>query len=341
MAIGRPLALESGLILISKPRGMTSFGVVSRLRRLTGVRRIGHTGTLDPFAEGLLIVCLGRSTAVARFMDDYDKSYRVGIEFGRATDTQDLTGTTVFEHPLSDSEQQALAETDFAALRSAVAALPGEHLQLPPMYSAVKIEGKKLYEYARQGQTIERKSRPVRIDSAAVERAWLEEGVFRAVLRIDCSKGTYIRTIADDLGRSLGLGAHAYSLTRLRCGPFDLSQATDLDRLMAWRADSPDSQAFLGSLRDKGLLLPADAAFAGFPTISLPEAAALRLINGQPLILAAAGLTPSGWPPAGIRTVVYSRGCLIAVGSLQPTETGESQFKTERVLIDLADFRQS
>ena len=341
MAIGRPLARESGIILINKPRGMTSFGVVSRLRKLTGIRRIGHTGTLDPFAEGLLPVCTGRATAAVQFMDGYDKTYRLGIEFGRATDTQDLTGSTVYERQPNDAEQQELVRTSFAALDDAVAELPGEHQQLPPMYSAVKIDGRKLYEYARKGQSVERKARPISIYSATVEDVFLDNGVFRAILQISCSKGTYIRTIADELGKTLQFGAHAHSLTRLRCGPFRLEQAVDLAQLEIWRSECPDQSAFIDFLQEKGLLLPIDSAFAEFPAVSLPEDAAIRLINGQPLLMAADGLSLAGWPPAGVRTVVYSRDCLIAVGSILETENGDFQFKTERVLIDLADFRQS
>jgi len=341
VAIGRPLPSESGLILINKPRGMTSFGVVSRLRKLTGIRRIGHTGTLDPFADGLLPVCLGRATAAVQFMDGYDKTYRLGIEFGRATDTQDLTGLTISEHQLTQAEQQELIRSNFAVLHEAVSLLPGEHLQTPPMYSAVKIDGRKLYEYARKGQTVERKARQIRIYSADLEEVELTDGILRAKIRIECSKGTYIRTIADDLGSRLGFGAHAQSLTRLRCGPFRLDQAIGLADLESGRNNCPDQQSFVKYLNSQGLLLQVDEAFAGFQSVTLPEAAATRLINGQQLRPEESGLPQADWPPAGVRTAVYSRGSLIAVGCLSPAAEGDLYFKTERVLIDLADFRQS
>lgn len=341
MAIGRPLPSESGLILINKPRGMTSFGVVSRLRKLTGIRRIGHTGTLDPFAEGLLPVCLGRATAAVQFMDSYDKSYRLGIEFGRATDTQDLTGSTVFEHLLTTAEQQELIRSDFAILRDAVGRLPGEQQQMPPMYSAVKIDGHKLYEYARKGQTVERRTRSIRIYSAKLEDVSLIEGVLRASIEIECSKGTYIRTIADDLGRTLGFGAHAHSLIRLRCGPFSLCRAYDLSDLETRRNTCSDQQAFVSHLNSQGLLLPVETAFADYPAVTLPEVAAIRLINGQRLRLDEIGMSPAGWPPAHVRAAIYSRDSLIAVGCLSPADDGILQIKTERVLIDLADFRPS
>ncbi|HAL74644.1 MAG TPA: tRNA pseudouridine(55) synthase TruB [Clostridiales bacterium] len=341
MVIGRPLASESGLILINKPRGITSFGVVSRLRKLTGIRRIGHTGTLDPFADGLLPVCLGRATVAVQFMDGYDKTYRLEIEFGRATDTHDLTGLTISEHQLTQTEQQELIHSDFAVLRDAVGNLPGEHLQTPPMYSAVKIDGRKLYEYARKGQSIERKARQIKIYSADLEDVSLTDGILRASIQIECSKGTYIRTIADDLGRHLGFGAHARSLTRLRCGPFSLEQAFDLADLENRRNNFPDQMSFVSHLNNQGLLLPVEKAFTDFPDITLPETAAIRLIKGQSLRPGETGLPQTDWPPVGVRTVIYSRGSLIAVGCLLPAADGDLQFKTERVLIDLADFQQS
>jgi tRNA pseudouridine55 synthase len=350
MAIGRPQANESGLILISKPRGMTSFGVISRLRKLTGLRRIGHIGTLDPFADGLLPVCLGRATAAVQFMDQYDKTYRLGIEFGRATDTQDLTGATLLEHRLSEVEKDRLRQTGFAALYHAVAALPGEHQQTPPMYSAVKVDGRPLYEYARRGREIERKSRPIRIGQAVVESVQMDD-ILKATLLISCSKGTYIRTLADDLGKVLGFGAHAASLTRLKCGPFDLDQAIDLDHLAAWRESCPDQPSFVSLLHERGLLLPVEAAFVTFPVLHLPESLAIRLINGQPLIFETAMLAdwlpvesrgrPDLLPSPGIATVIYSLSRLIGIVTLTPGEPGFFQLKIERVLIDLADFRQS
>lgn len=335
---------------MNKPRGITSFGVISRLRRLTGIRRIGHTGTLDPFAEGLLVVCIGRSTAIVQFMDDYNKTYRLGIVFGRATDTQDLSGETIFEHDLTADEMDQLRQTGFARYNGAVQAMTGERCQTPPMYSAVKVDGRPLYEYARRGQEVERKSRLIRVYSAETESISLEGGQLRASLVISCSKGTYIRTLADDLGRELGFGAHADTLIRLRCGPFSLDQASSLEQLQVWRDDCTDQAAFLNLLRENGRLLPIDRAFAGFPALDLPEQEAIKLINGQPTWLLPDELatrwrndqvSPTPVGSADPPVVIYSRGRLIAVAHLlEPTSVGR-QLKTERVLVDLADFRQS
>ncbi len=341
MAINQEDRHDSGLILINKPRGMTSFGVVSRLRRLTGIRRIGHTGTLDPFADGLLPVCIGRATAAVQFMDGYDKTYQLGIEFGRATDTQDLTGQTVFEHDLTDAEKKHLSDTCFIDLYRSVEQLIGQRQQTPPMYSAVKIDGRPLYEYARRGQTIERKSRLIRIDRALVTSVSLD-GVFKASIVIGCSKGTYIRTIADDLGRELGFGAHAASLTRLQCGPFKLEQAQDLEQLFAWRENFPDQPSFRRYLAEQKILLPIDLAFSDFPNIDLPKTEAVRLIQGQPVWLSAEELTGQ-LPDFNLDgpVVVNSEERLIAVCRLLEEFPLGIRLKTERVLIDLADFQQA
>jgi tRNA pseudouridine55 synthase len=312
------------------------------MRRLTGIRKIGHTGTLDPFAEGLLPICIGRATAAVQVMDGYDKTYRVGVEFGRTTDTQDLTGQTTGEYELTAVERAELVRTDFARVRAAVAALAGTRQQTPPMYSAVKLDGRPLYEYARRGQAVERKSRQISVYRSELDDVGLN-GCLHASVTISCSKGTYIRTLAEDLGQALGYGAHAASLTRLQCGPFSLDEAQDLDRLFAMREECPDNRHFLQLLADCGIMLPIDRAFSDFPAICLPEADALRLICGQPLLMAEdefSGHFPD-CPIGSTPIVVRSEGRLIAMIRLQKEQPGFFRLKTERVLIDLADFRQA
>ena len=330
-----------GILLINKPRGMTSFGVIARVRKLTGQKRVGHTGTLDPFADGLLVVCIGRATQVVQFMEHYDKIYRVVVAFGRSTDTQDLTGRTLFEYHLSESEKEHMRQTDFSDLRQAAADMIGVHQQIPPMYSAVKINGKPLYDYARKGENLLRKSRTIRIDEAAVEKIDLDDAL-NVTLRIRCSKGTYIRTLADDLGRRLGIGAHAAFLTRLACGPFRLEQAQELDDLFdLWRSCSGQGE-FARQIAAKGLLLPLSAALAEYPHVCLEVHEAEDLIAGRPLysIAADSGQTSSARLPEMQTLVFLCRDRLVAVGHLERTEAGARRVRTERVLIDLADFRQ-
>ena len=205
----------SGILLVNKPVGITSFKVVSVVRRLFGLRRVGHCGTLDPFADGLLPIVIGRATRAVFYMDRFDKAYQVRIRFGRSTDTMDLTGNTLEEQPISAQRMRQLASGEDRVIYDAVESLTGLTSQIPPMYSAVKIEGRALYDYARAGQDIERRERPITIrESVVLSVATDEEGLY-ADVRIHCSKGTYIRSLADLVGRTTGLFAHASALTRL------------------------------------------------------------------------------------------------------------------------------
>jgi tRNA pseudouridine55 synthase len=351
VAVGGTTAIRSGILLVNKPRGITSFGVISRLRKLTGIRRIGHTGTLDPFAEGLLPVCIGRATVAVRFMSDYDKQYILGVEFGRSTDTQDLTGATIHTKTLGSAEQAELTASDFQPVRQAINALRGDHLQIPPMYSAVKVDGRPLYDYARSGRKVDRPARTVSIKEIVVEEIGLEDGILRAVVRVDCSKGTYMRTLADDLGQRTGYYAHATTLVRSRCGPFELADAVDLEQLFDWSRQGIGQQSFMTFLHNKGLLLDISRAFDSFPACDLPADLAAKLISGQSLVLSEDFLLknqpfsltcrPELIPENGRKLVFYSRNRLICVAGLEEAEPAFYRIKTERVLIDLADFRQS
>jgi tRNA pseudouridine55 synthase len=292
---------RQGILLINKPRQMTSFGVVSRLRRLLGVRKIGHTGTLDPFAEGLLPICIGQATRAVQFMDQFDKAYQVRVVFGAATDTMDLDGAVIESRPWQRGEIDRLRADDFSAVRAAVAGLTGPSCQVPPMYSAVKIDGQPLYKLARAGQTIERQARPIRIDFARIDGIEsLSEsepgGPFLALeMTLAVSKGTYIRVIADELGRSLGYFAHANRLVRTVVGPYQLEEALSLDRLEqlsdAWFAQAVhptrnEAQAWLWQvLSDEGRFLDIESAFVDWPRLLLPAREALQTIQGQKLVL--------------------------------------------------------
>jgi tRNA pseudouridine55 synthase len=208
-----------GILNIDKPWGETSFRVVARVRRLTGERRVGHGGTLDPAATGVLPVCLGQGTRVTQFLSDSTKSYRAQIEFGITTDTYDACGqVTDRKDPSYLSREQ---------LESALVSFRGTIRQTPPMYSAVKHEGKRLYELARRGIEVDRKSRPVTVYDLQLT-GW-EPPV--ATVEVVCGKGTYIRTLAHDLGQALGCGAVLKGLVRLRCGPFHIGEAVSLPEL--------------------------------------------------------------------------------------------------------------
>ena len=202
--------MYNGIINVYKEKGYTSFDVVARMRGICGQKKIGHTGTLDPDAEGVLPVCLGKATKVCDMLTDSDKVYRAVMQLGIETDTQDLTGTV-----LSACEVPVLTETE---IRDVIRTFQGEIMQVPPMYSALKVNGKKLCDLARAGVTVERKARPVTIYEIRIERVELPE----IELTVSCSKGTYIRTLCHDIGQKFGCGAAMKSLLRLQAAGFVL-----------------------------------------------------------------------------------------------------------------------
>jgi tRNA pseudouridine55 synthase len=212
------------LLVVDKPCGLSSFAVVKRVRGLLGTRRekVGHGGTLDPFASGVLPICVGEGTKVLPFLLDADKVYEAVVRFGVETDTLDLTGKVVAEYPLHDLSE--------ASLQAALPQFRGPIQQVPPMYSALKRDGQPLYKYARAGVTLERAPRSVTIHSLELLRF---EAPDRARLRVHCSKGTYIRSLAADLGKQLGVGGHLVELRRTASGPFHIEVALSLDDIGA------------------------------------------------------------------------------------------------------------
>ena len=243
----------TGILNLDKPAGWTSHDAVAKLRRILGERRIGHGGTLDPMATGVLPVFVGRATRAVEFLEAADKEYEAGLRLGIVTDTQDTTGQILEERPVSISEEE---------LRSAILGLRGERDQLPPMYSAVKVGGKALYAYARAGKDVERKPRHITIYSSE-PLGWAgEEYRFRIV----CSKGTYIRTLCHDLGETLGCGGAMSSLRRLRAGPFRLEEAVSLETVLE---------------RGEACLLPLDSLFRDRPALTLDGEQARRVRCGN------------------------------------------------------------
>lgn len=209
-----------GFVNINKPKGMTSHDVVANVRRLTGIRQIGHTGTLDPFAEGVLPICIGRATRLIEYLDD-DKAYLATVQFGSNTDTYDIDGqvTQTFDKKVTREEVEAILD-DFR----------GEIEQMPPIYSAIKVNGKKLYEYARKGEEVEIKPRRVIIEK--LELVDFDAAAQTAQLEVKCSKGTYIRSLAFDIGQKLAAGAHLSALTRTQAGRFKLENSITLQKLV-------------------------------------------------------------------------------------------------------------
>ena len=221
-----------GIINIYKEKGFTSHDVVAKMRGILHMKKIGHTGTLDPDATGVLPVCVGKGTRLCSLFEEHDKSYRAVLLLGRTTDTQDVTGATLKESEVSVSEEE---------VRDVIASFVGDIMQVPPMYSALKVNGKKLYEYARAGITIEREARPITISEIVIEEIDLP----RITMHVSCSKGTYIRTLCNDIGEKLGCGGCMESLLRTRVGAFNLSQAVTLTELEKLRDEDRLSEVLL------------------------------------------------------------------------------------------------
>lgn len=225
--------MYDGMINVYKEKGFTSHDVVAKMRGILGQKKVGHTGTLDPAAEGVLPICAGKGTRLCDMLTDTDKTYRATLLLGVETDTEDMTGTV-----LKTADPSGLTEEQ---VREAILSFVGEYRQVPPMYSALKVNGKKLYELAREGQVVDRKSRPVRIHEIVIESICLPE----AVIRVTCSKGTYIRTLCKDIGERLRVGGCMKELLRIRAGRFRVEESLTLSRLQQLKEEGRLPEAVL------------------------------------------------------------------------------------------------
>lgn len=247
-----------GIFNIYKEKGFTSHDVVAVVRKILHMKKVGHTGTLDPDAEGVLPICVGKATKLSDIIMDGRKSYRAMLKLGVTTTTEDASGEILAEKPVNWDED---------AIRAAIAGMIGRQEQIPPMYSAVKVNGKKLYELAREGKEIERKARTIEIFDIRI-RAFLPPN--RVEFDVDCSKGTYIRTLCADIGKTLGCGGHMESLLRTATGSFSLEQAIRLDDLRALAAEDRAAEAML-SMKE---------ALRDFPKIRVSAQSEKLLYNG-------------------------------------------------------------
>jgi len=269
----------SGLLVLDKPGGITSNAALQRAKRLFGAAKAGHTGSLDPLATGVLPICFGEATKFSQFLLDADKAYTSTFMLGVGTDTGDAAGDML--------AQASASHITLDTTTRAMAALTGPIKQVPPMYSALKVDGRPLYKLARAGEHVERQPRPVnilRFDLLAFqagEIATLE-------VAVQCSKGTYIRVLAEDLGVALGLPAHVSALRRCQSGPFDLSTARTLDPLLA----------------------PIEACMPHLPRVELSEAATFYMRKGQPVVV------PNG-PQSGMVRIADAGGAFLGVGQVR------------------------
>ncbi len=251
----------SGVLLVNKPTGMTSHDVIDELRRILDTKRIGHTGTLDPGAEGVMLICINQATKVAQFLTDMDKEYQAVIKLGVTTDTYDRAGRVIrTEEDLNISMEE---------IKKTILSFTGRIQQTPPIYSAIKQNGKRLYQYARENKKVEARRREVEIKKLEIlniDIPWVH-------LKIACSKGTYIRSLAFDIGEKLGCGAHLFSLCRTRIGPFRWEDSLGLEKITDIQAD--------GGI--KSVLLPIEKAIGHLPSVVVSESFAEKVKDGIPL----------------------------------------------------------
>ena len=262
-----------GIVIVDKPQGWTSQDVTARLRRVFHTRRIGHGGTLDPMATGVLPVFVGRATRGVEFFEHAEKTYETVLRLGLTTDTEDMTGTVLTEHPVSFTEEQ---------LRETLEAFRGDIFQVPPMYSALKVNGQKLCDLARKGKTVERQPRPVTVH----ELTLLERGENTLRLRVRCSKGTYIRTLCKDIGEALGCGGCMESLRRISAGEYTTREAVPLQTLL----DTEEPETYLRGV---------DTMFRNHPAVTLTANQETRCRNGNPFSVSLAPGTYRAYSQSG------------------------------------------
>lgn len=251
----------NGIINVYKEKGFTSHDVVAKLRGIAGQKKIGHTGTLDPDAEGVLPVCFGRATKVCDMLTDKDKTYEAVLLLGKSTDTQDISGTVLEEKEVVGLTEKAVEECILGYI--------GEYEQLPPMYSALKINGKKLYELAREGKVVERKTRKVFIHDIKIKEICLP----RVCMEVHCSKGTYIRTLCYDIGEDLNTGGCMEKLLRTQVGKFKIEDSLRLSEIQKLKEEGKLSE----------IVTPVDEMFSEYPVVVVKGVLADLAHNGNPL----------------------------------------------------------
>lgn len=290
-----------GILIIDKPAGITSHDVVSRVRRILRTKRVGHTGTLDPFATGVMVVLVGRATRLAQFLDKDEKEYEAAVRFGFETDTGDRTGERKGEE-----EEKRTVVLEPEMIEAVLPLFRGQIEQTPPMYSAKKVGGKKLYDLARQGVTVERKAANVTVSRLEIisplRPSGDGSGIWDLGLAVGCSAGTYIRTLAEDIGRKLGVGAHLTELRRTAAGKFTISQAITLEEL----ADMPDPADALVSM---------NLAISHLPAFTVREDRVAKTMNGMSTRVFETGLADRE-----VVRMITEAGGLLAIGFFDAAE---------------------
>ena len=292
----------NGIVIVDKPQDWTSQDVTAKLRGVFQTRRIGHGGTLDPMATGVLVVLLGNATRASDHASGQSKEYVARLRLGQVTDTQDVTGTVLEEHPVTVGEEE---------LRQILPAFTGGIQQLPPMYSAISVNGKRLYDLARKGVEVERQSRDIVIEELELLEKQADMGDHDYDLRARCSKGTYVRTICHDIGAALGCGGTMAALRRTKSGRFTLENALTFEEIAA----------LLGSNALESRVFPTDSVFFDLPEVHLNAEGDLRASHGN--FFAERHLTAGEIPPEGQRCRIYdSTGRFCQIGESRTLDMG-------------------
>lgn len=303
----------NGVINVYKEAGFTSHDVVAKLRGIVKQKKIGHTGTLDPDAEGVLPVCLGNATKLCGLLTEKEKTYRAVLLLGQTTDTQDTSGRVLTEAPVTATGEQ---------VREAIISFLGDYDQVPPMYSALKVNGKKLYELAREGKEVERQARRVRILDMEIHEIRLPEVTFT----VTCSSGTYIRTLCQDIGEKLGCGGCMKSLLRTKVDRFELADSHKLSEL----------ETMMHEGRIEEVLLPVDDVFAACPAVRIRQESDRLIQNGNPFGKEDIAETTGECPPEGTE---LERNCVRVYNSegdfrgLYRREQGGRRYKPEKMFL--------
>jgi tRNA pseudouridine55 synthase len=293
-----------GVLIVHKEVGWTSHDVVAKVRSLLRGSKVGHAGTLDPSATGVLPILVGRATRIAEYLIDWDKEYRAVLRLGETTDTQDATGQILTKVDSSEVTEDVL--------QSVIARFRGVQQQLPPMYSAVKVGGQRLYKAARAGRSVEREERPIAIHELEIVAVHGRD----VTLRIVCSKGTYIRTLCADIGQALGVGGHLLALERRRVGPLSIEQAMTIDQV----ADHLTT----GTLREQFISL--DQLLFQLPAVVVNAEQAQRVLHGSPIFPSGAGQLP--FSPAAVSVRLKNEsGQLLAIGTHDTGRVGSIRIR--------------
>lgn len=305
------------MLVVDKPTGVTSHDVVQQLRRILGTRRVGHTGTLDPAASGVLLACVGKGTKVVQFLTGHDKEYQAVVRLGATSDTYDAEGE------IKESKEECRVSPE--SIKDAVNSFKGEIWQLPPLHSAVKYKGKRLYEYAREKKEVKRTKRRVKIKDISItemKEPYLE-------LKVSCSKGTYVRSLAHDLGQELGCGAYLFSLRRTRVGPFGLRDALSTASISEVNKDG----------RVGEIMISIEQALGHLPSVGVRDDSVARIRNGAGLISSSVSSVDESFPAGQTVCMKDGQGKIIAVGKalvsserFQDSDSGSKLVEYLRVL---------